>query len=278
MSSELDHLPDHGRRPRRNPRAARLGFLLDYTLGIVLGCLAVAGFVWIAIVVAQGELLPLDTAGVRWAQSTRSPGTTSATLAITALGSIPTLLLVLLLATIFLPGWSGEGRRSCTAPGEGAPGGEELGGAAQVRGLRSSGQTLLLWLTAIGGAVLNTLLKSGFSRARPALETAVYAGHFAFPSGHAMSSVVIYGTLAYLIVRGAPGRHALQTLTILGAALVIILIGLSRIYLGVHYATDVLGGYLVGFAWADLCVLTYEVGRARRGQGGDGRGRRRQGR
>jgi membrane-associated phospholipid phosphatase len=267
MENDSERAPDNERRPRRNPRAARTGFLLDYTLGIILGCLAVAGFIWIAIVVASGRLLPLDAAGVGWAQSTRAPQVTAAVLAITALGSVPTILLVLLLATVFLPSWSRGGRYR-----DGRYRGAAHGGAGDCApidgppgaGLRSGGQTLLLWLAAIGGLALNILLKSYFSRPRPALEAAVYAGHYAFPSGHAMGSVVVYGTLAYLIVRGAPGRRALQALTILGAALVIILIGLSRIYLGVHYASDVLAGYLAGFAWADLCVLAYEVGRGRR--------------
>jgi undecaprenyl-diphosphatase len=240
MKSDSGRAPTPDRRPRRNPRAVRSLIRLDYTLGILLWCLAVAGFVWIAIVVTHGELLPLDAAGLRWARSARSPGLTAAILEITALGSVPTVLLVLLLATVFLPSWSRGGRRS-------------------------TGRLLLLWLAVIGGAVLNTLLKTYFTRPRPPIATSVHAGFFAFPSGHAMSSMVVYGTLAFLIVRGAPGRTALQTLTIAGAALVIVLVGLSRIYLGVHYATDVLGGYLAGFAWADFCVLAYEVGRGRRG-------------
>lgn len=129
MGSDLDRSPDPGWGPRRNARAARLGFSLDYTLGIVLGCLAMAGFVWIA---------------------------------------------------------------------------------------------------AIGGVALNTLLKIYFARPRPPIATAIPAGYSAFPSGHAMSSLVVYGVLAYLIVRGAPGRPILQTLII-----------------------------LAGLVWADFCVLVY---------------------
>jgi undecaprenyl-diphosphatase len=248
MGSEIESATGPGGSSRRNPRAAGTGFALEYTLGIILGCLAVAGFIWIAIVVARGAVLPLDAAGLRWARSTRSPQAIAAALEITALGSLPTILLVLLLATIFF-----ANRRS---------------GAWQTNGLPPRGNpALLLWLAAIGGAALNIVLKSYFARPRPPITTAVHAGFFAFPSGHAMSSMVVYGTLAYLIARDTPGATT-RALTISFAVVVILVIGLSRIYLGVHYATDVLGGYLAGFAWADLCVLLYEAGRWRRHRAG----------
>lgn len=74
-----------------------------------------------------------------------------------------------------------------------------------------------------------------------------------FPSGHALGSMVVYAVTAYLIAQLQAERW-LRRLTIIIAALLIFLIGLSRVYLGVHYPSDVIGGYTVGFAWATFCV------------------------
>lgn len=265
MRRARESAPGPGGSPGRNPRAAGTGSILDYTLGIVLGFLAVAGFIWITVVVARGELLPLDSAGLHWARAARTPRVLAAVLDITALGSAPTILLVLLLASALLATRRSSSRLdddvSSSPASERRPRGRSgYGGASSSS---SAGEVLLLWVAVVGGVVLNLILKSLFSRPRPLILTTIYAGNFAFPSGHAMSSMVAYGTLAYLIVRGASG-NVVRVLSVVVAAVVIILIGLSRIYLGVHYATDVLGGYLIGFAWADLCILLHEARLGRR--------------
>lgn len=101
-----------------------------------------------------------------------------------------------------------------------------------------------LWFTLVGSEVFNLLGKLAFHRPRP--EVAYYAEHgFSFPSGHATIAVAFYGFLTYILLRETKkwGRKA----TILFWGLVVILaIGLSRLYLGVHYVSDVLGGYLSG--------------------------------
>lgn len=93
------------------------------------------------------------------------------------------------------------------------------------------------WLTMI-------YLKSFFGRARPAGEQLLPTGGFSFPSGHAMLSMAFYGFLAYIIMKEKPGREA-RFLAIFLYVLVF-LIGLSRVYLNVHYASDVLAGFLFG--------------------------------
>jgi membrane-associated phospholipid phosphatase len=79
-----------------------------------------------------------------------------------------------------------------------------------------------------------------------------------FPSGHAMSATVVYGTVAYLLVRLQRHRWA-KVLTVTTAALLILLICLTRLYLGVHYPSDVIGGIIVGLAWASFCMATLEA-------------------
>lgn len=104
-----------------------------------------------------------------------------------------------------------------------------------------------------GGGVLSYLLKLGFDRPRPDLVAhLVDVQTLSFPSGHAMGSAVTYLTLGALIVRTEvrPGLKAYVLAIAIGLTLVI---GVSRIYLGVHWPTDVVGGWCAGSAWALLC-------------------------
>lgn len=106
-----------------------------------------------------------------------------------------------------------------------------------------------------GGVLLSTLLKLGFDRPRPDLvphETIVYTA--SFPSGHSMMSAVTYLTLAALLGRVHP-QPQLKAYLLVVAVLVTLLTGVSRVYLGVHWPTDVLAGWAAGAAWAALCWL-----------------------
>ena len=110
-------------------------------------------------------------------------------------------------------------------------------------GVSVSLNLLVAWL-------LNERLKLIFQRPRPADPWLVHETGFSFPSGHSMVSMAFYGFLIYLVWRCVRNKKTRNILTaVLGA--LILLIGLSRIYLGVHYVTDVLGGFLIG-----LCYLT----------------------
>ncbi len=112
---------------------------------------------------------------------------------------------------------------------------------------------LLLLVAIVGGMLLSTGLKSGFERPRPDLvphETRVYTA--SFPSGHAMLSAVTYLTLGALLTR-VQQRRRIKAF-IMGLAIAItLLVGVSRVYLGVHWPSDVLAGWSVGAAWASLC-------------------------
>ena len=110
-------------------------------------------------------------------------------------------------------------------------------------GVSAAVNLLLAWL-------LNERLKAIFHRPRPADPWLVQETGLSFPSGHSMVSMAFYGFLIYLVWRCVRNKKTRNILTaVLGA--LILLIGLSRIYLGVHYVTDVLGGFLIG-----LCYLT----------------------
>ena len=104
-----------------------------------------------------------------------------------------------------------------------------------------------------GAAGLNYLLKNLFERARPDLFRVVEETGYSFPSGHAMVALCFYGMIVYLAGRSIASRCQRFGLYFL-AAILVIAIGISRIYLGVHYPSDVLGGYVAGAMWLSFCI------------------------
>jgi undecaprenyl-diphosphatase len=109
---------------------------------------------------------------------------------------------------------------------------------------------LFLLLSVAGGYLVNDLLKFGFDRARPDFvvpSVRIYSA--SFPSGHASLSAVTYLTLAILLARGEPARSVRLYFIAIALGLTLV-VGLSRVYLGVHYPTDVLAGWCFGSAWA----------------------------
>ena len=117
------------------------------------------------------------------------------------------------------------------------------------------------WVMAVAGnGVLNTALKHGFARARPlGLDGRALADGFSFPSGHSSGSVVAYGMLAYLALRLLPFRWHLPALIL--AMTLAFTVGSSRLFLRVHFASDVIAGFASGVAWLALCVTAIELGR-----------------
>jgi undecaprenyl-diphosphatase len=154
------------------------------------------------------------------------------------------------------PGWFEELARDITA----------LGGVG-VLTLLTLAVAGLLWLqghhrsvvlvlvSVAGGLLLSTLFKEAFDRPRPDLVphgATVYTA--SFPSGHSMMAAVTYLTLAVMYARVEP-RRAVKIYLIAVATLIILFVGASRVYLGVHWPTDVVAGWLAGATWALFCWL-----------------------
>jgi undecaprenyl-diphosphatase len=114
---------------------------------------------------------------------------------------------------------------------------------------------LAVALTTISGELLDTLLKHAFSRPRPTVVPALReVWSTSFPSGHAMESAIVYLTLGAMLMR-VSDRRLTKIYCLVVAVLLTALVGISRVWLGVHYPTDVAGGWMIGFVWASICWL-----------------------
>lgn len=108
------------------------------------------------------------------------------------------------------------------------------------------------------GAFLNTLLKWFFKRERPDILPVIIEKGYSFPSGHSMGSLIFFSSCAYLCIHllNSTGKKVMAYII---ACILILLIGTSRVYLGVHYPTDVVGGYSIGIAYSAVCILAFRL-------------------
>jgi membrane-associated phospholipid phosphatase len=194
---------------------------------------SVATFALLAQAYAAGwQLVEVDARVATTLHTHVVPSATTALTAVTTLGSTPFLALVAAAAGAYL---LQEGRRR---------------------------DAVLVGIALVGSQLLTWILKTVFERPRPAFEDPVAtADWFSFPSGHALSSIALYGALAYLFGRRLPSRA--RAACFYGVALLVAAIGFSRLYLGVHFLTDVLAGYSAGLAWLLLVIAALHTRRSR---------------
>jgi membrane-associated phospholipid phosphatase len=189
------------------------------TVSLVVGVAAAVTFGAFASLVAGGFTQKMDESILQWFQSHRSDLLNQIMLEATVLGSGAVLIVLVLIASVFL--WLTKHHWS----------------------------VYILLMGVFGGQLINGLLKGYFERPRPTVVEFVDEVHsLSFPSGHAMTSMIVYGSIGYLVARLEPTR-GLRLTTWVVAALMIILVGISRMYLGVHYPSDVFAGFLAGLAW-----------------------------
>ena len=208
------------------------------TAALVAGLLAAAAalllFTWLGREVLEGEALRLDVRGRTLAQGWASPMLTGVMVAASFYGGPVVLIPAALVAAIafLVHGWH--------------------------RG------ALLVVVTVTGAALLNWLLKVTFARVRPeAFFDYPLPPSPSFPSGHALYAASIFGGLAALLT--ARLRHGPIRVAVWAAAVfLIVLVGFSRVYLGVHYPSDVLAGYSIAVIWVTFVALGDRLARHRR--------------
>ena len=132
------------------------------------------------------------------------------------------------------------------------------------RGLRA--QSVALAASVFGGMLLNVILKNTFLRARPHFADPILTlTSYGFPSGHTMMATCFYGALGAFAIANLK-RWNWRVLAGLGAGFMILLVGFSRIYLGAHYVTDVLGAFAEGAVWLAFCLTAVNVLHRRKNQ------------
>nr|WP_233276251.1 phosphatase PAP2 family protein [Schinkia azotoformans] len=109
----------------------------------------------------------------------------------------------------------------------------------------------------VGSNILFLLLKLYFHRARPDLHRLIEVSGYSFPSGHATNACTLYGILTFLLWRHIRTRLG-RTILIVLSAMMIFTIGISRIYLGVHYPSDILAGYFLSVLWLTTAIWFYQ--------------------
>lgn len=119
-------------------------------------------------------------------------------------------------------------------------------------------EALFLAIAVLGSSLFNLLLKWIFQRERPSSNQLIDVTGLSFPSGHAMVSIVLFGMLTYFLLLFYKSNWA-KIITALFFTVVILCIGVSRIYLGVHYPSDVIAGFSAGGAWLIICLFVLQI-------------------
>jgi membrane-associated phospholipid phosphatase len=198
------------------PRKAKIGFLLLGAFLVAATALLVFG--WLAEEVLEAETQGFDTFLRTAIHRLASPPITSMMEATSLLGSVGVLVVSSLLA-ISLFYYFHRPRAAA-----------------------------FMAINMAGAAALDLALKHAFHRVRPLAFFGTSPGSYSFPSGHALGSLCFYGALAALLSARIVGRRARLCIWTI-AALLVVMIGFSRVYLGVHYPSDVIGGYCAAIVW-----------------------------
>ncbi|REE68693.1 undecaprenyl-diphosphatase [Paenibacillus taihuensis] len=189
--------------------------------------LAIAGFQGLAMLVQHDQLKRFDSAVISTVQGWENDRLTSIAKFLTLIGSskilIPALIVLAIILFIFL---------------------------------KHRKELVLLLGGMLGSSLLNHLLKDIYKRARPDIHRIAEEVGYSFPSGHSMAAFTFYFLITYLLWRHIHLRRWRIAL-LLFSAFMIIAIGLARIYLGVHYPSDVLAGYWVSACWVALCIRLF---------------------
>ncbi len=194
-----------------------LGWKLVAGLCLAIGVIFFFG--WLASEVIEGETRAFDNSIRNFFQSIASPTLTEIMIFFTYLGSVYGIILLLTIAVAVL--FYRNHKRAA----------------------------ILLIITMLGESILSFVLKLSFQRPRPeAYFDFKLPSSFSFPSGHAFASLCFFGALALFITSRTAKRHW-QIAVWMTAVFLFLIIGISRIYLGVHYPSDVIAGYAAGFVW-----------------------------
>lgn len=206
-----------------------LPYYVTILISAILFVVALNGFVELTDELAENELTGIDESVTRFVISFRNEGLTNYFTFATDLGDRNAYVIITLLLSAFY--------------------------FIKRRSWKFILQTSLVLILA---TLSNLVLKRVVNRARPSLEHMVTVNTLSYPSGHSMSAMAFYGFLVYLCLR-YPMQRWLRYFLVTLLVLIIFSVGISRIYLGVHYPTDVAAGFIGGFIWVAFCAIVFDI-------------------
>lgn len=216
-------------REKLHSRNEDLPYYITIAIAALLFIVALNGFVELTDELAERELGPFDEFVTEYVTSFRSDALTVFFTFATDLGDRNAYIIVTALLTAFY--------------------------LIKHRSWKFILQTVLVLLLA---TLSNIVLKQVINRSRPALEHLVTVNTLSYPSGHSMSAMAFYGFLIFLCLQYQMARW-LKVVIITILIFIILAVGISRIYLGVHYPSDVAGGFIGGLIWVGFCVVLFTL-------------------
>jgi undecaprenyl-diphosphatase len=197
-------------------------------IAFFISAISILGFSLISLFISDQKINQFDHQVIDYIQGLESIGLTRTMKFFTTIGSAPVVIGLSILLLFFL-----------------------------YKVLHHRLELILFIGTVMGSAILNELLKQFFHRVRPNLHRLIEVGGFSFPSGHAMNAFTVYGVVSFLLWRHIPNRWG-RVLLIFVSVGMILSIGISRIYLGVHYPSDIIGGYFASGFWLTTAILFFQ--------------------
>lgn len=201
---------------------------LHLIIAFIISLVCVAGFIFISLLISDQKIIDFDSNVIAAIQGLESPFITKVMKFFTFIGSAPVVIVLSIILIIFL-----------------------------YKVLHHRLELILFISAIIGSAVLNQILKQVFHRVRPNFHRLIDIEGYSFPSGHAMNAFTVYAILSFLLWRHIPSRWG-RSILIVFSVFMIIAIGISRIYLGVHYPSDIIGGYLASGFWLIVAIWFFQ--------------------
>ncbi|MED3573945.1 phosphatase PAP2 family protein [Cytobacillus praedii] len=209
----------------------------QHSIPFIIGVISLLAFSFMAFFVSANKVVQFDSTIITFVQGFENSSLTAVMKFFTFIGDTNSVIVLSILVITFL-----------------------------YAVLKHRVELILFIVAIIGSAVLNQLLKYSFQRARPELHRLIEIESYSFPSGHAMNAFTVYTIISFLLWRHIPSRAG-RILLIIISALMIFTIGISRIYLGVHYPSDIIAGYFASACWLGLAIWffqKYQENRSRR--------------
>lgn len=216
-------------RERLHYKNEDLPYYLTILVSFVLFVVAMNGFVDITEELVHDKLKEFDTRVTSWFLSRRTDTITAYLTFVTHLGARNGYLAIIILLALFF--------------------------ILRHRSRKFILQTVVVLALS---TLSNIVLKEMFNRARPDIEHLVQVYTLSYPSGHAMSAMGFYGFLIFLVLRYRM-NFLLKTIFVIILGFLILSIGISRIYLGVHFPSDVVAGFIGGLIWVTFCIVVFDV-------------------